>query len=143
MSSISEREAEIISEFELFGEDWEARYEYLIDMGKDLPAIAPELKTEERIIQGCQSLVWLNSTYVDNKMHFTADSDAIITKGMVALMIRVLTNQTPEEIIKAPLTFIDQIGLREHLSPNRANGLVSMITRMKTDSAAALVKDKN
>jgi cysteine desulfuration protein SufE len=143
MSSISEREADIISEFELFGEDWEARYEYLIDMGKDLPSIAPELKTEERIIQGCQSLVWLNSTYADSKMHFTADSDAIITKGMVALMIRVLTDQTPEEIVKAPLTFIDQIGLREHLSPNRANGLVSMITRMKTDSAAALIEHKN
>jgi len=143
MSTINEREQEIISEFELFGDDWEARYEYLIDMGKDLPAISSELKTDENIIKGCQSRVWLGSVYRDGKMHFTADSDAIITKGMVALMIRVLSDQPPGEIIKAPLSFIDQIGLREHLSPTRANGLVSMITRMKTDSASALTQQKN
>lgn len=140
MSTISEKEAEIISEFEMFGDDWEARYEYLIDMGKELKAIAPELKTEERIIQGCQSRVWLSSTYSEGKMHFSAESDAIITKGMVALMIRVLSGQEPGEIIKAPLKFIDQIGLREHLSPTRANGLLSMIMRMKTDSALFLTQ---
>jgi cysteine desulfuration protein SufE len=134
MSSIKEIEEEIVSEFELFGDDWEARYEYLIDLGKHLPLIDPTKKTDDRIIQGCQSRVWLESRLIDGKVFFSADSDAIITKGMVALMIRVLSGQAPADIIKAPLEFVDRIGLREHLSPTRANGLVSMIQRMKTDS---------
>ncbi|MBX3165377.1 MAG: SufE family protein [Bacteroidetes bacterium] len=132
--SIEEIEQEIIEEFEFFGEDWEAKYEHLIDLGKALPLIKEEQKTEEAIIKGCQSRVWLNSELIDGKMMFTADSDAIITKGMVALMIRVLSNQKPEDIVKAELKFLDKIGLKEHLSPTRANGLVSMINRMKKEA---------
>lgn len=132
--SIEEIEQEIIEEFEFFGEDWEAKYEHLIDLGKALPLIKEEQKTEEAIIKGCQSRVWLNSELIDGRMMFTADSDAIITKGMVALMVRVLSNQKPEDIVKADLKFVDKIGLKEHLSPTRANGLVSMINRMKKEA---------
>lgn len=132
--TIEQIENEIIEEFEFFGDDWEAKYEHLIDLGKSLPLIKEEQKTEEAIIKGCQSRVWLNSQMVDGKMIFTADSDAIITKGMVALMIRVLSNQKPEDIVKAKLFFVDKIGLKEHLSPTRANGLVSMINRMKQEA---------
>lgn len=132
--SIEEIEQEIVEEFELMGEDWEAKYEHLIDLGKSLPLIDPALKTEERIIQGCQSQVWLNAGLVDGKMIYTADSDAIITKGMIALMIRVLSGQAPADIVKADLSFVDRIGLKEHLSPTRANGLVSMINRMKREA---------
>lgn len=135
MSNIAEIEEEIISEFDMFGDDWEAKYEYLIDLGKTLPVIDASLKTEDRIIKGCQSRVWLDSKFENGKMSFTADSDAIITKGMVALMIRALNHQTPADVVKAPLAFVDKIGLKEHLSPTRANGLLSMIQRMKTDSA--------
>jgi cysteine desulfuration protein SufE len=131
---IAEKEKEIIEEFEFFGDDWESKYEHLIDLGKNLPLIDPELKTPERIIQGCQSQVWLDSRMKDGKVLFTADSDAIITKGMVALMIRVLSGQKPEDIVKADLKFVDKIGLKEHLSPTRANGLVSMINRMKQEA---------
>jgi cysteine desulfuration protein SufE len=129
-------EKEIIDEFDLFGEDWEAKYEHLIDLGKSLPLINPEYKTEENIIKGCQSRVWLFSELINDKMIYTADADAIITKGMVAVLIRVLSNQKPEDVIKAKLEFIDVIGLKEHLSPTRANGLLSMITKMKTDALA-------
>ncbi len=132
--TIQEIEQEIIDEFEFFGEDWEQKYEHLIDLGKSLPLIDPALKTEDRIIQGCQSRVWLNAEEKDGKMVFTADSDAIITKGMVALMVRVLSNQKPEEIVKADMAFVDKIGLKEHLSPTRANGLVSMINQMKKEA---------
>lgn len=131
---IAEIEKEIVEEFEIFGDDWESRYEHLIDLGKTLPLIRPELKTDERIIQGCQSRVWLNAEQLDGKVIFTADSDAIITKGMIALMIRVLSGQKPEDIVKANLAFVDKIGLKEHLSPTRANGLVSMIDRMKMEA---------
>ncbi len=132
--TISEIENEIIEEFEIFGDDWEAKYEHLIDLGKSLPKIKEEFKTEDKIIKGCQSRVWLHSEQQDNKINFTADSDAIITKGMVALMIRVLSNQSATEILNAELGFIKKIGLIEHLSPTRANGLVSMIERMKKDA---------
>ncbi len=132
--TIAETEQEIIEEFEIFGEDWEGKYEHLIELGKSLPLIHPDLKTEDRIIQGCQSRVWLNAEQKDGKMVFTADSDAIITKGMVALMIRVLSGQAPEDIVKAELSFVNRIGLTEHLSPTRANGLVSMIKRMKMEA---------
>ncbi|MBA2610406.1 MAG: SufE family protein [Bacteroidetes bacterium] len=132
--SIEEIEKEIIEEFEIFGDDWEGKYEHLIDLGKSLPIIKEELKTEDRIIKGCQSRVWLNSELKDGKIIYTADADAIITKGMVALMVRVLSGHKPEEIIKADLKFVDEIGLKEHLSPTRANGLVSMINKMKTDA---------
>ena len=131
---IKEIEEEIVSEFEIFGDDWEGKYEHLIDLGKSLPMIDEKNKTEENIIKGCQSRVWLNSELKDGKVKFTADSDAIITKGMVALMIRVLSDQSPADIANAELGFINKIGLKEHLSPTRANGLVSMIDRMKMDA---------
>jgi len=129
-------EKEIIEEFELFGDDWEGKYEHLIDLGKSLPLIKEELKTEENIIKGCQSRVWLNSELINGKMVYTADADAIITKGMVAILVRVLSNQKPEDIVRAELKFVDVIGLKEHLSPTRANGLVSMINKMKTEALA-------
>ncbi len=133
--SIKEIEKEIIDEFELFGDDWEAKYEHLIDLGKTLPKINEELKTPERIIQGCQSRVWLNAECEAGKIIFTADSDAIITKGMVALMIRVLSHQSPQDIVKADVNFISTIGLTEHLSPTRANGLLSMVKQMKIEAS--------
>jgi cysteine desulfuration protein SufE len=134
--SIVEIENEIIEEFEIFGDDWEGKYEHLIELGKSLPKIEENYKTEDRIIKGCQSKVWLHSEKKDNEIVFTADSDAIITKGMVALMIRVLSYQMPKDIISANLNFINKIGLTEHLSPTRANGLVSMIKQMKLDAMA-------
>jgi cysteine desulfuration protein SufE len=132
--TIEEIEKEITEEFEFFGDDWEAKYEHLIDLGRSLPLIDPEKKTADRIIQGCQSRVWLNAELINGRIVFTADSDAIITKGMVALMIRVLSDQKPEDIVKAKLDFVDKIGLKEHLSPTRANGLVSMINQMKKEA---------
>jgi cysteine desulfuration protein SufE len=133
MSSIQDIEKEIIEDFALF-EDWEGKYEYLIDMAKSLPKIEEKYKIEDNIIKGCQSRVWLHSEKQDDKIVFTADSDAIITKGMVALMVRVLSHQTPDAIVKSELGFINAIGLKENLSPTRANGLVSMIRRMKEDA---------
>lgn len=138
--SIEETEQEIIDDFELFGDDWESKYEHLIDLGKALPLIEFKYKTDERLIKGCQSKVWLHSQYKGGKVIFTADSDAIITKGIVALLVKVLSDHTPDEIVKAPLYFIDKIGLKEHLSPTRANGLVSMIKQMKLDALAYKTK---
>ena len=132
--SIAEIENEIIEEFDLFGDDWEGKYEHLIELGKSLPKIEESFKTEDRIIKGCQSKVWLHSQKKEGEIVYTADSDAIITKGMVALMIRVLSHQKPKDIISANLDFINKIGLTEHLSPTRANGLVSMIKQMKLDA---------
>ncbi|MCA6435460.1 MAG: SufE family protein [Bacteroidetes bacterium] len=132
--TINEIENEIIEEFEIFGDDWEAKYEHLIDLGKSLPKIKDELKIDENIIKGCQSRVWLHAESLNGKIAYTADSDAIITKGMVALMIRVLSNQPANEIVNADLGFIKRIGLMEHLSPTRANGLVSMIKKMKEEA---------
>ncbi|MBS1651386.1 MAG: SufE family protein [Bacteroidetes bacterium] len=132
--NIEEIEKEIIEEFELFGDNWEEKYEHIIDMGKNLPKIADENKTDKNIITGCQSRVWLNTELKNGKMIFTADSDAIITKGMVAIIVRVFNNQTPQDISNAQLNFINVIGLKEHLSPTRANGLLSMIRRMKQDA---------
>ena len=132
--TITEIEKEIVDEFEIFGDNWEGKYEHLIDLGKSLPKIKEELKTEERIIKGCQSKVWLHSEVRADKIFYSADSDAIITKGMVALMIRVLSGHTAKEIEGANLDFINKIGLKEHLSPTRANGLVSMIQQMKLDA---------
>ncbi len=132
--TIQEIEKEIVEEFEIFGDDWEGKYEHLIDLGKSLPLIKEEFKTEDRIIKGCQSRVWLNSELKEGNVVYTADADAIITKGMVALMVRVLSDHKPEDIVKADLKFVDTIGLKEHLSPTRANGLVSMINKMKADA---------
>lgn len=134
--SIAEIENEIVEEFELFGDDWEGKYEHLIELGKSLPKIKEEYKTDNRLIKGCQSRVWLHSEKQNDEVVFTADSDAIITKGMVALMVRVLSHQKPEDILKADLDFVNKIGLTEHLSPTRANGLISMIKQMKLDAMA-------
>ncbi|MES2627715.1 MAG: SufE family protein [Bacteroidota bacterium] len=130
MSTIAKKQAELVEEFSMFS-DWTEKYEYLIDLGKDLPVIDPQYKTEEYLIKGCQSQVWLRADKVDGKVVFTADSDAIITRGIVALLINVLSNETPQTIINDPLAFVDQIGLKEHLSPTRSNGLVSMMKQMK------------
>jgi cysteine desulfuration protein SufE len=135
--SIQEKQQEIIDEFIVF-DDWMDKYEYIIDLGKELPRIDEDKKTPDRIIEGCQSRVWLDSVYVDNKLSFHADSDAIITKGIIALLIRVLNDETPENIASANLFFIDEIGLKEHLSPTRANGLLSMVNRMKMDAIKLL-----
>jgi cysteine desulfuration protein SufE len=121
---------EIIDEFAMF-EDWEERYQYMIDLGKTLPLIDSQYKTEDHIIKGCQSKVWVHADLEGDKVVFTADSDAIITKGIIAILIRVFSNQQPQTIIEANTQFIDDIGLKEHLSPTRANGLVSMIKQIK------------
>ena len=120
----------LVEEFALFF-DWEERYQYMIDLGKTLPLIDEQFKTEDNIIKGCQSKVWVHAEFNDNKIEFTADSDAIITKGIIAILIRVFSNQSPKAIIEANTDFIDEIGLKEHLSPTRANGLVSMIKQLK------------
>ncbi len=137
--NIEEIEREIIEEFEMF-DDWMQKYEYLIEVGKSLTLIDPQFKTEKNTIKGCQSLVWLHSELKDGVVIYTADSDAIITKGMVALMIRVLSNHTPDEIISSKLDFVEKIGLTKHLSPTRSNGLVSMIKQMKLDAIAYKAK---
>lgn len=130
MMSIPEIENEIVDEFSLF-DDWMQRYEYIIELGKSLPLIDDKYKTEENIIKGCQSKVWLHGEAQEGKIVFTADSDAILTKGIIALLIRVFSNQKPADILNANTHFIDEIGLKEHLSPTRANGLVSMIKQIK------------
>lgn len=135
MKSIDEIQAEIIDEFSLF-DDWMQRYEYLIELGKSLPLIDEEHKKDENLIKGCQSQVWVHADLKDNRVVFTADSDAIITKGIIALMVRVLSGQKPEDIVKADMGFVDEIGLKEHLSPTRANGLVSMIKQLKMYAVA-------
>ena len=128
--SIQEIQAEIINEFSMF-DDWMQRYEFIIDLGKSLPLIEEQYKTEDNIIQGCQSKVWVHGELADDKIVFTADSDAILTKGIIAILIRVFSNQNPADILDANTDFIDEIGLKEHLSPTRANGLVSMIKQIK------------
>jgi len=135
--TLQEKQEEVIEDFAIY-DDWMEKYEYLIELGKDLPKIAEDKKTEDRIIEGCQSKVWLDATFEEGKMHFTADSDAIITKGIIGLLIRVMDNETPEEILKNELFFIDRIGLHEHLSPTRSNGLASMVKKMKMASLVAL-----
>jgi len=131
--SIEEKQRTIIDEFSMF-DDWMEKYEYIIDLGKDLPQLSEDQKDDTQIIEGCQSRVWLKSEFVNEKMSFLADSDAIITKGIIALLIQVLNNETPENIASSNLFFIDEIGLKEHLSPTRANGLLSMVKRMKMDA---------
>jgi len=128
--TINERQDEVIEEFEMF-DDWMDKYEYLISLGKELPLIEESKKVEENIIKGCQSRVWLAADEKEGKVHFTADSDAIITKGIISLMIRVLTDSEANAIATSDLYFIDKVGLKEHLSPTRSNGLVSMVKQMK------------
>ena len=136
---IEEIEKEIIEEFSIF-EDWMGKYEHIIELGKSLPMIEEKYKTNDRLIKGCQSKVWLRSEFKDGVLIFTADSDAIITKGLVALMVRVLSRHSPDEIINAKMDFINKIGLTHHLSPTRANGLVNMIKQMKLDALAYKTK---
>lgn len=128
--SITETQEKIVEEFSIFDE-WMDKYEYIIELGKELPLIDPKHKVDENLIKGCQSRVWLNSDFKEGKLFFTADSDAIITKGIVALVIQVFSGHNPEEITNTPLFFIDQIGLQEHLSPTRSNGLLAMIKQIK------------
>ena len=130
METIKAVQNDIIEEFSMF-DDWMQRYEYMIELGKSLPLIASEFKSDDYIIKGCQSKVWVHADLQGTKLIFTADSDAIITKGIIAILIRAYSNQHPDEILNANTDFIDKIGLKEHLSPTRANGLVSMIKQMK------------
>lgn len=127
---LNEIQDEIIEEFSVF-DDWMDKYEYIIEMAKDLPAIDVNKKTPQNLISGCQSKVWLDAEFNDNKMSITADSDAVITKGIVALLIRVYNNQRPKDILENDLYFIDKIGLSRNLSPTRANGLLSMVKKIK------------
>lgn len=129
-NNIKEIQQEIVEEFSMF-EDWMQRYEYMIELGKSLPLIDEKYKVDENLIKGCQSKVWVHAELEGDKLAFTADSDAIITKGIVAILIRAFSNQHPADILDADTQFIDEIGLKEHLSPTRANGLVSMIKQLK------------
>lgn len=135
MPTINDIQDEIIEDFSMY-EDWNDKYEYLISFGKSLPLINEQYRTDENRIHGCQSKVWLHAEMKENKLYFYADSDAIITKGIVGLLVKVLSGHTPKEISDNDLYFIEKIGLKEHLSPTRANGLVSMIKKMKTYSIA-------
>jgi cysteine desulfuration protein SufE len=137
--TIKEIQEEIIDEFSMF-EDWMERYEHIIDLGKSLPIIEEAFKIDENLIKGCQSKVWLHSELKNDTLYFTAESDAILTKGIVALLLRVFAEQKPADIIKADMSFIDQIELKEHLSPTRANGLVSMIKQIKLYALAFQTK---
>ncbi len=140
--TIQEREREIIEEFELF-DDWMDKYEHIIELGKSLPLIDEAYKDDEHTIRGCQSQVWLHAKPQGDQVHFTADSDAIITKGLVSLMVRVLNDQPAGEIAAAELGFVDRIGLHEHLSPTRSNGLRSMVKQMKLYGAALAARQQN
>ena len=137
--TIDQIQNEIISEFDMFN-DWTEKYEYIIDLGKSLPVIKTKYKTQENIIRGCQSKVWLYAENIDNKLIFTADSDAIITKGIIAILIRVFSNQSPKDIVDAKADFIEEIGLKQHLSQTRANGLSSMIKQIKLYAVGYLNK---
>jgi cysteine desulfuration protein SufE len=137
---IKEIQEEIVDEFSMF-DDWIQRYEYIIELGKSLPLIDEKYKTEDNIIKGCQSKVWLHGEQKDDKIVFTADSDAILTKGIIAVLIRAFSNQKPAAILEANTDFIDEIGLKEHLSPTRANGLVSMIKQIKMYALAFEAKN--
>lgn len=131
--TIEQKQQDIVDEFGIF-EDWMEKYEYIIELGKELPVIDTAKKTDDRLIEGCQSRVWLDAEVDHGKMKFSADSDAIITKGIIALLIRVLNNEAPADIARADLHFIADIGLQEHLSPTRANGLASMVKRLKIEA---------
>jgi len=134
--TIQEEQQEIIADFEFLGNNWDDKYEYIISLGKELPLIDPQYKKDENLIKGCQSRVWLHVESKDGKLVFTADSDAVITKGLISLLIKVLSGHTPKEIIDANITFIDAIGLNSHLSPTRSNGLLSMLKQIKLYAVA-------
>ena len=138
--SIKEEQDEIIADFEFLGNNWDDKYEYIIQLGKELPLIDAQYKKDENLIKGCQSRVWLHVEVKDGKLLFTADSDAVITKGLISLLIKVLSGHTPKEIIDANITFIDTIGLASHLSPTRSNGLLSMLKQIKMYAVALQTK---
>ena len=138
--TIKEIQEEIVGEFSMF-DDWMQRYEYIIDLGKSLPLIDEQFKTEDNIIKGCQSKVWVHAEQNGEKVVFTADSDAILTKGIIAILIRAFSNQKAADILEANTDFIDKIGLKEHLSPTRANGLVSMVKKIKMYALAFNAKN--
>jgi cysteine desulfuration protein SufE len=140
--TINEAQDEVVEEFEDFT-DWMDKYQMLIDLGNDLQKLEDKYKTDQNIIDGCQSRVWVQCDYVDGKMMLTADSDALIVKGIIALLIRVLSGHTPQEILDADLYFIDRIGLRDHLSPTRSNGLLAMIKQIRLYAMAYQVKSQN
>jgi len=140
--TIAETKDQIINEFNQF-DDWMDKYNYLIEMGRSVPLIDETQKTDANLIVGCQSRVWLSSEYRDGLIYFTADSDAVITKGIAFLLIRVFSGHTPTEIVEAETNFLDQIGLKEHLSPTRSNGLLSMVKQIKLYAFAYQVKEKN
>lgn len=140
--TIKEIQHEIVDEFSMF-DDWDERFQYVIDLGKGLPLIDPQYKTDDNTIKGCQSKVWLHAEQKEEQLVFTADSDAIITKGIIAILIRTFSNRRPAEILEANTDFIDQIGLKQHLSPTRANGLVSMIKQIKMYALAFQAKNQN
>lgn len=137
--TIKKLQEKVIEEFSMF-DDWMDKYSYLIELGKELPLIDEKYKTKQYIISGCQSRVWLHAELIDGRMQLTADSDAVITKGIASLLVRVLTNQTPYDILKAELTFPEKIGLKDHLSPTRANGLQSMIKQIQLYAQAFILK---
>ena len=139
--TITQIQENLIADFTLL-ENWEDRYEYMISLGKQLPMIDSQYKTENYLIKGCQRQVWLHADCQGDTIYFTADSDAIITKGIIAILIQVLSGQKASDILQADMSFIDKIGLKEHLSPTRANGLVSMIEQMKLYAQATLLNTK-
>ena len=142
MKSIDEIQDEIIAEFSVF-DDWMDKYALLIELGNSLPPIEEKYKTNENLIEGCQSRVWLQADYRDGRIYFEAESDAIIVKGIVSLLVRVLSGRTPDEILNANLYFIERIGLTEHLSPTRSNGLLAMVKQMRMYALAFKVKSEN
>jgi cysteine desulfuration protein SufE len=139
-SSIEETEREIISEFALF-DSWDDKYEYIIDLGKKLPPLDQKYKSNENRVRGCQSSVWLVADYKEGKLFFQADSDAVIVKGLISMLIRVLNNRTPDEILEAKMDFIREIGMTTHLAQTRSNGLLSMVKQMKHYALAYKIKD--
>ena len=141
MESIKDIQNDIVDEFDMF-EEWMEKYEHLIELGKSLPLIDSKYKTSDYIINGCQSRVWLHAELNQNKIVYTADSDAIMTKGIVGLLVRTFSNQSPQDIVDADTSFIDKIGLKDQLSPTRANGLLSMVKQMKIYAYAFLAKNQ-
>lgn len=141
MANMKEVQRDIVEEFSVF-EDWLDRYNYLIELGHDLPPIDPQYRTNEYLINGCQSKVWLHADLVDGKLRFKADSDAIIVKGIVALLVKLMNDRTPEEILGTELSFIDDIGLRQNLSPTRSNGLLAMVKKMRLYAMAYQAREQ-
>jgi cysteine desulfuration protein SufE len=141
LKEINEIQEDIIKEFEIF-DDWMDKYEYLIDLSRDLPIIDQKYRNNDHLISGCQSKVWLHADYKDGRIHFSADSNALITKGIIALLIRIFSGRTPDEIINADLYFIDRIGLRQNLSPTRSNGLLAFIKQIRNYAVAYSIKYK-